>query len=82
MIYPLIKLTTQGTIKSEKFGHPKNAVIILKFEQCFLDTLMHTTDEDRMAHSVDPDHTADWASQTLKLINQATVFHLNETAKF
>ena len=46
------------TVKILKFGTPQTiAIIVLKIEK-FDVTLMHPTDADGMANSVDPDQTA------------------------
>ena len=47
-------------IKSEKFGNPKKTVV------CFIHSLMHPKDADRMANSEDPHQTARiWSGSTL-----------------
>ena len=49
---------TPPTVKAKKFGLPKIAVIILKFEPCgFYHRVMCPKDADGKGNSVDPDQT-------------------------
>ena len=56
-------------LKNKKYWTPKNAEIILKFEQCGFSS----KDADSMANSVDPDQTALLEQSELGLIWVYTV---------